>query len=615
MGCTWAKYRHRASNSDANTATHKLLFCKTKTFVESLLFLYLISSTVATAMEDQQHAVIVGVGIAGLTAALDLADAGATVTIIDMNSQGTGHAILATGMALVGTPVQEAAGINDSPAQAVSDWLAYTKDGDEAWLRHYAEQSREWVFNWLAAHGVQFTHLQADASNGKVPRFHYPDDHGPGIVLPLYRAAILHPNIQLRLSTQVTGILIKDGAVTGVAGTELRSGRNLLWRANHVLLATGGIAGSLERILANWPEHFPATAQVLAGGGVFAQGSGHDMAQEAGAELQHMDRHWFYPIGIPDPLSPDSGHGITLTSPRGIWVNASGQRFINPLASNSLILDSMMQQEPSGFWIIFDETTRNLQRARTVRYRYDIDRYQREVLLNPQIVSRAGDIETLAQASGLPESALATTVKRYNEQVASGVDEDFGRFPASHSDNVTMPVTAPASIQTPPFYAVRIYPSAGQSMGGVRIDRKGRVLARDSAIIPGLYAAGEITGSMGMNGSRYRVNGLYLGPSVFVGRLAAATILESLEPFKSIATATVEPDAKTLTADSTLDSDTLRRLISRGRAGFWHFETSHDVVLSRGLACDSCHAGGLPKRPAASRAELFAQTQTCQVCH
>lgn len=574
----------------------------------------------SAAADQRQQAIVVGAGIAGLAAALDLARAGVAVTVIDMNSQGSGHAILATGMALVNTPVQQAAGVNDSPGEAVRDWLAYTIDGNEPWLRFYAEQSRERVFDWLAALGVRFEHLQADDSSGDIPRFHYPAAHGAGIVLPLYRAVLKHPLVQFRLHTEITGLMVEHGRVTGVTGTELRSGSKQSWRANHVLLATGGIAGSLEKIRAHWPTHFPAAAEILAGGSVFARGMGHELAVQAGAELAQMDRHWFYPVGIPDPLAPDSGHGITLTSPRGIWVDARGQRFVNPLASNRLILDRIMQQTPTGFWIIFDDATRKLQRARTIRYRHDQARYQREVLLNPRIVQRAEDLATLARRSGLPADELKATVTRYNELVAAGTDTDFGRFPASHSDNVTMPAVAPAPVRTPPFYAVRIYPSNAESMGGVRIDFDARVLAGDGNPIPGLYAAGEITGVMGMNGSRYRVNGLYLGPSILTGRLAAATIAEALTP-PSYAPAPAHPaqvDGNTASAQAPAamrNGEDLRALVQQRRPGYWHFEVAHDVVLSRGLACTNCHDTSFPAQPAVTNTQRLAQTHSCLRCH
>ncbi len=569
----------------------------------------------ASVPEARSNVIIVGAGIAGLAASLDLARAGATVTVIDMNSQGSGHAILAAGMSMVATPVQQATGVSDSPEQAVRDWLDYTVDGNEPWLRFYAERSRPLVYDWLVSLGVSFGNLTGDDSNGSTPRFHSPDGQGIEIVLPLYRAVLDHPNVRFHFHTRITDILLEDGRVAGVVGTELRSGGERSWRADHVILATGGMAGDLERIRANWPQHFPAAAEVLAGGGIFAQGLGHDLAARAGADLAQLDRHWFYPIGIPDPLALDSGRGITLTSPRGMWVDARGQRFINPLASGKLILDTIMQQRPSGFWIIFDDSTRKLQRARTVRYRHDQPRYEREVLLNPRIIHRAGDLASLARLSGLPAVALEATVARYNEQVAAGKDEDFGRFPATHSDNVTMPVAAPAPIQTPPFYAARIYPSNAVSMGGVRIDFGARVLSSLGATMPGLYAAGEITGVMGMNGSRYRVNGLYLGTSILTGRSAATSILEAESPLPSAPHRSDAAQGASSAEATALSREALSTLVAQQRPGYWHFEAAHDVVLSRDLACESCHNDSFPQRAAVSNAQHRAQTRSCVSCH
>ena len=573
----------------------------------------------ATAMpaddghQDAVDVIIVGAGIAGLSAAVDLAAQGAQVAVFDMNSQGSGHAILASGIAMVNTEKQRAAGIQDSTEQALKDWLAYSEDGNPEWLRFYADHSSAMVYDWLIELGVVFDNLVADDTNRSLPRFHYPDGEARDIVLPIYRKALSFPNLHFYFNTQVTDILSDGGRAIGVKTRNLRSGAAGDYHAAHIVLATGGMAGSLARIREHWPAHFPDDAALLAGGSHFAQGLGHDMAASLGAAQQHLNRHWFYPVGIPDPAAPDSGHGITLSGPRGLWLNDEGQRFINPLSSNKAILDVMTTLPEASFWLVFDDRVRSTLKPRTIKYRYDRSRYERELINNPKLVAKAASLSELAEKTGMPATTLSASIARFNTLLAEGNDRDFGRFPASFSGNVTMPAVPLKPITEPPFYAIRIRPSNAESMGGVVIDKGARVLSTQGQRIPGLYAAGELTGSMGMNGSKYRINGLYLGPSVMTGRLAAASILKALGDTR---TGAIPPQITVQRpANSPYDAATMKARLKSPQNGYWHFESVHDVVLSRELSCDSCHSDAFPKRAALTHRERLAQTQVCTVCH
>src|SRR6185295_9079177 len=146
----------------------------------------------------------------------------------------------------------------------------------------------------------------------------------------------------------------------------------------------------------------------------------------------------------------------------------------------------------------------------------DTNVVQREIFENPKLarwIKRSDSIEALAQAAGLPVSNLVGTVQRWNEMVAQGEDADFHRFDASTTPR-------PAKLDTPPFYAVQLFPLARTSLGGVAVDLSCRVLDKKSQPIPGLYAVGELTGVGGINGQA-AVEGTMLGPSILMGRVAA----------------------------------------------------------------------------------------------
>lgn len=131
-------------------------------------------------------------------------------------------------------------------------------------------------------------------------------------------------------------------------------------------------------------------------------------------------------------------------------------------------------------------------------------------------------------AAGLPPQTLNETVGCWNEMVTSGKDIDFGRIGCCRT-----PWSNPTRIERAPFYAVPFYPLARKSMGGVSIDQSCRVLDVSGQPIPGLYAAGELTGLAGVNG-KASLEGTFLGASIMTGRVAgraaAAELADQRKP-------------------------------------------------------------------------------------
>ena len=126
----------------------------------------------AQAPRPQQDAdvLIIGAGLAGLSAAIDSASGGARVLVIDMNSVFGGHGIQSGGVAIVGSPMQEALGFQDTPEQAYKEWMDWAVDGHSEWTRFYAENSREMIYDWVTGFGVRFDRILLSHSDS-VPRF------------------------------------------------------------------------------------------------------------------------------------------------------------------------------------------------------------------------------------------------------------------------------------------------------------------------------------------------------------------------------------------------------------------------------------------------------------
>ncbi len=554
----------------------------------------------------QAGAIVVGAGISGLSAAVEMGRAGVQVLVVDMNSVGGGHAVLAGGVALIGTPLQEAGGFKDSPDLAFADWMAWTEDGDPEWTRYYVDNSRAEIFDWVTEMGVEFVRV-IPAHGNSVPRFHFTRGRAVHLVLPILRTALKLENVDFIWNSKAESLVMDGGRVVGVTVRDTRNGATRVLRAPHVILATGGFQGNLDRVRATWRTDLPFPDRLLIGAAKSATGSGHDMAAEAGAQLAHLDRHYTYFDGLPDPRDPEGRRGLTAGNASAIWVNAQGRRFVNETGLDKYMLAAVLGQKPTTYWLIFDHAARPDFGVRGATWlNAPADDYQ--ILDDPNVATSASTVVELATGAGLPAAALVATVRRFNELVTAGEDADFGRFGAGRA--------APPKISEPPFYAVQLFPQTRKNMGGVVIDKSARVLDAGGRVIPGLYAVGELTGMVGING-RHGLDGTFLGPSIITGRIAgrAVAAAQNANPEGAPSREAVETPAGDGVWQASLTAADLASLLARPRPGFWHFETSHAVVLERQYDCVMCHSARLPFEMPKDRGTTLAQTEVCTNCH
>ncbi|MFP6763009.1 MAG: FAD-dependent oxidoreductase, partial [Planctomycetaceae bacterium] len=139
---------------------------------------------------DAQHVLVVGAGISGLTAALELGRGGAEVTVVDMSSVFGGHAVMSQGgVSVIGTTLQQEAGLHDNAEMAYRDFLAWGEDADPDWVRYYVDHSRIEIYEWLLQLGVRFESVLTAPGNS-VDRFHQPAGRGIALVTPIYEACL-----------------------------------------------------------------------------------------------------------------------------------------------------------------------------------------------------------------------------------------------------------------------------------------------------------------------------------------------------------------------------------------------------------------------------------------
>jgi uncharacterized protein len=310
--------------------------------------------------------VVVGAGLAGLVAAVQAADTGCRVRVLDQegrqNLGGQAHWSLG-GLFMVDTPEQRRMGIKDSADLALSDWLGTARfaPGDH-WQRRVAEGFVAFAAgpmrHWLHGLGLRWFPVVGWAERGgalagghgnSVPRFHLTWGTGPGVLAPFIARALDHERagrLTFGFRHRVTQILRDGGVVSGVAGDRLADdpaprgasttravADTFEHRAGAVIVTSGGIGGNFDRVRRHWPTDRlgPAPARLISGVPAHVDGAMLDVAAAAGAALSGTDRMWHYCEGVQnwDPVWPHHGIRI-LPGPSSLWFDALGARMEPP---------------------------------------------------------------------------------------------------------------------------------------------------------------------------------------------------------------------------------------------------------------------------------------------
>jgi predicted oxidoreductase len=527
----------------------------------------------------QADVLVVGAGIAGIVTALELAEAGLRVLVIDRDDEAAlgGQARESFGgMFFVDTPEQRRAGIRDNIDLAYADWLAFAHfDADDhwprAWARAYVEHCTQDVYRWLRGRGVRYFPVPHWVERGlytpgnSVPRFHMVWGTGRALAdnLIAHLRRWVPTRVELRFGLRVERLLCDGGRITGCAGVTEHDSEPFELHAPVVVIAAGGINGDLGRVRANWHRDWgTAPTQLLNGSHRFADGRLHDAARAAGAVVTHLDRMWNYAAGVahPSPRYPD--HGLSLVPPRSaLWLDWRGQRIGPvPMISGYDTRELVTQVCRSGrgySWQVLNRTIalkelgvsgaefnpgfRGRKVLRVLREllfgsRWLVDTLCRDcpdiVVADtlPELVAR---MNALAGEGAVDGDALAATVAAYDAQIARGPrfhnDDQLRRIAHLRQwrgDRLrTCRFQAIADPRAGSLIAIRARILSRKSLGGIRTDLHSRVLSAADQPIPGLYAVGEAAGFGGGGSHGLRaLEGGFLGCCVLSARRAAQTI-------------------------------------------------------------------------------------------
>lgn len=506
--------------------------------------------------------VVVGLGGAGGSAAIEARARGASVLLVDRFGGGgaTGKSAGAVYFG-GGTDLQRSFGYEDSPDN-MFDYLRLEADGvvsDEV-LRAFCETSVE-NFEWLRGMGCPFpmsgtvvktalppedctlyfsgNELCPPYCNQALPapRGHRPLGRGltGHLVTSALRARALELGVELRPYTRAERLVVDaDGAVIGVVLTELP---RWLWGAGEAMQglvqygggmshAIGGAAQASLRALERAGRRRMVRARggvVLAMGGfVFDptlmeanapdyarcslrlgtagdDGTGIRMGQAVGGTLGQMDR-----CSAPRFIDPPKAWWS------GVLVGRSGDRICNETLYGGKVGEHLVERHGGHGTVIVD--ARIMARGRAQVRREPLQLYQRAFgVINGYVTCRsAPTLRTLADALGIDANGLEATVHGYNEGVRAGQDA-LGK---------ALEYLAP--IEQGPFYGIPIdsdslmYPAPCLTLGGLRTDgMTAQVLGKDGAAIDGLYAAGRTAVGVASNGY---VSGLSVADGIFSGR-------------------------------------------------------------------------------------------------
>ena len=548
-----------------------------------------MSDTGAESAGPAADVIIVGAGLAGLVAACEVVDRGMRVLILDQENSANlgGQAFWSFGgLFFVDSPEQRRLGVRDSHELALQDWLgtaAFDRPEDywpRQWAHAYVDFAAGEKRSWLRARGLQIFPVVGWAERGgydaqghgnSVPRFHITWGTGPALVEMFARRLRDQSKVRFAHRHQVDELIVEGDAVTGVRGTVLEpsteprgvtSSRKAVgafeFRAQAVIVTSGGIGGNHEMVRANWPKRMGRVPdRMLAGVPAHVDGRMIAITEKTGARVINRDRMWHYTEGITnyDPIWPL--HGIRIIpGPSSLWLDATGKRLPVPLYPGFDTLGTLEYIAKSGYdytWFVLN--------AKIIGKEFGLSGQEQNPDLTGRSVrqllaSRAGSgapgpvqafvdkgvdfvsanslrelvtaMNTLPDVLPLDYATVAEEVTARDREVVNRFTKD-GQITAIRAARGYLGdrlgrVVAPHRLVDPkagPLIAVKLHILTRKTLGGLETDLDSRVLTADGTPLDGLYAAGEVAGFGGGGVHGYRaLEGTFLGGCIFSGRAA-----------------------------------------------------------------------------------------------
>ncbi len=457
------------------------------------------SETAAEDIEKTADVVIAGAGGAGMTAAITAAQNGKSVIILEKGSVPGGNSSYATGgMNAAETHYQKEQNIEDSADLFYSDTMKGGHDiNDPDLVRTLADNSSE-AIDWLDSIGAPLANV-GQAGGASTMRQHRPvNDEGKILSVGTYLVEHLsktceETGVEIITNAKVDKILMEDGKAAGLHATG-EDGNEIVVHADSVIITTGGFGSNPEMIVKYRPDlegYVSTNAPTVTGDAI-------PLLEEIGADFVDLDQIQIHPTVV------QKDGALISESLRGdgaILLNKEGKRFCNETLTRDVVSANVIAQDGGYAWLIADEV---MHAGSTV-----IDKY-----LNKGYMIKCDTAADLAKLIGCDASVVEETLAAWAASVDAKEDKEFerGNFDAMLTN-----------LAEGPYYAVQISPGIHHCMGGVKINTNAEVVGTDGNVIPGLFAAGEVTG--GVHGGN-RLGGNAVADFVVFGRIAGTSASE-----------------------------------------------------------------------------------------
>lgn len=456
------------------------------------------------AAEQTYDVVVIGAGGAGFSAAIEANQAGAQVVLLEKMPTVGGNTLISGGeMNAPNNWVQQKLGITDDTADLFyEDTL---KGGDNLGtpemvriLADHALESAEWLRDEVKVEFLPDHLFQFGGHSRK--RALIPVGHTGAELITKLKTKTEEQGVTIKTSMKADALITNDeGRVTGVEATD-DSGNTILFHAKMgVVIATGGFGSNIEMRKKYNPE---MDEKYLSTDTPGTTGDGIVMAEALGAKLANMEYIQTYPV-----CNPETGVISLVADSRfdgAILINQEGERFVEELERRDVISKAILAQTGGYTYQLWNQTIADI--GKTIEVHQD----EYDMLIKQGLLYKADTLEEAAKFFNVDIDTLKATVKKVNQYASTGDDLDF-----HHRGGLV-------SLETGPYYIQKAVPSVHHTMGGLVIDEKTHVINEEGSIIPGLYAAGEVTGVIhGTN----RLGGNAIADVFTFGRIAGQQVV------------------------------------------------------------------------------------------
>lgn len=456
------------------------------------------------AAEQIYDVVVIGAGGAGFSAAIEANLAGAQVVLLEKMPTVGGNTLISGGeMNAPNNWVQQELGITDDSADLFyEDTL---KGGDNLGspemvriLADHALAAAEWLRDEVKVEFLPDHLFQFGGHSRK--RALIPVGHTGAELITKLKAKTEEQGVTIKTNMKADALITDDqGRVTGVEATD-GSGNKILFHANKgVVVATGGFGSNVEMRKKYNPEMDEKYMSTDTPG---TTGDGIVMAEALGAKLSNMQYIQTYPV-----CNPETGVISLVADSRfdgAILINQEGERFVEELERRDVISKAILAQTGGYTYQLWNQKIADI--GKTIEVHQD----EYDMLIKQGLLYKADTLEEAAKFFNVDIDKLKATVEKVNQYAGTGDDLDF-----HHRSGLV-------SLETGPYYIQKAVPSVHHTMGGLVIDEKTHVIHEDGSIIPGLYAAGEVTGVLhGTN----RLGGNAIADIFTFGRIAGQQVV------------------------------------------------------------------------------------------